>query len=180
MVRRQDGSGHSPSHNPSGRLLLPLRRPGGGVDAASGLRMRAARRVYGLLCDVRADDRRAICAPRYLEAPMSPPVVRSHEEVDQHAGGEAVVEGLYEPQDVRVRPVGEPEYRGHAAVVLADGTCVFLCAPSEGEALRPSDEIARFGGRTVRASGTLLAGNPDKGAAIDAPCLVQITSIELA
>jgi hypothetical protein len=107
------------------------------------------------------------------------PVVTSQEGVDAHGGDYATVEGVYEQQDVRMMQVNPPTlYAGHAAVVLDDGVCVFLEAPQEDAAIRGADEIARFEHRTVRASGLLLAGNPSEGAAIDAPCLTDVASIE--
>lgn len=108
------------------------------------------------------------------------PIVTSQDDVEQYAGDRATVEGTYEQQDVRMMQAGpEALYRGHAAVVLADGVRVFLHPPQEDAAIRDDDEIARLEHRTVRATGLLLDGNPGEGAVIDAPCLLDIASIEL-
>jgi hypothetical protein len=107
-------------------------------------------------------------------------VVSSQDGVDAHAGDYATVQGVYEQQDVRMMQANPATlYAGHAAVVLADGVCVFLEAPGDEAAIRDEDEIARLEHRTVRATGLLLEGNPSDGAAIDAPCLVDLGSVEL-
>ncbi len=108
-----------------------------------------------------------------------PRVVTSLADVERHAGHEASVEGVYEQRDVRMRRVAaQTVHAGHAAVVLADGTAVFLEPPQEEEAIRAGAEIERCEHRTVRATGLLLAANPGEGAAIDAPCLVEVGSVE--
>lgn len=109
------------------------------------------------------------------------PLVSSQDDVDEHAGDYATVTGTYEQQDVRMMQANpETLYSGHVAIVLADETCVFLEAPGDDAAIRDDEEIARFEHRTVRASGLLLEGNPSEGAAIDAPCLTDVGTIELA
>lgn len=108
------------------------------------------------------------------------PIVASQDDVELHAGGTAVVEGTYEQQDVRMMQANpDTLYKGHVAVVLSDGVRVFLHPPQEDEAVRDADEIERFEHRTVRASGLLLDGNPGEGAVIDAPCLLDVETIEL-
>jgi hypothetical protein len=114
------------------------------------------------------------------EPAQAGPVVASQDDVELHAGGAAVVEGTYEQQDVRMMQANpETLYKGHAAVVLSDGVRVFLYPPQEDEAIRDAAEIERFEHRTVRASGLLLDGNPGEGAVIDAPCLLDVETIEL-
>jgi hypothetical protein len=107
------------------------------------------------------------------------PVVASGADVKGHVSTYVVVEGVYEQQDVRMRPpTPEPLYEGHVALILGDGTRVFLYPPQKPEARRSEQERERLEHRTVRATGLLFATIPGPGAAINAPCLADISSIE--
>ena len=107
------------------------------------------------------------------------PVVTSGEDVKPHVSTYVTVEGVYEQQDVRMRPpTPEPLYEGHVALVLSDGARVYLYPQQQPEARRSEEERERLEHRTVRATGLLFARNPGPGAAIDAPCLADISSIE--
>jgi hypothetical protein len=109
------------------------------------------------------------------------PVVKSRADVKEHARSEVVVEGVYEQHDVRRMKVDPDELlEGHVVLVLADGAKVFLYAPDDDEALRSADERERLEHRNVRAAGLLLSRIPGAGAAVRAPCLVDVTSIEPA
>ena len=91
------------------------------------------------------------------------------------------VEGVYEQQDVRMMPVDPAQlFEGHAAVVLSDGTPVYLYPPQKPEARRSATERERFEHRRVRVTGLLYASIPGPGAAIRAPCLADISTIEPA
>jgi len=110
------------------------------------------------------------------------PLVTSGDEVEQHVSTYVAVEGVYEQQDVRMRPVdpGEQRFEGHVALVLDDGTHVYLYPQQEPEARRSEEERGRFEHRRVRATGLLFATNPGPGTVIDAPCLADISLIEPA
>ena len=111
------------------------------------------------------------------------PVVSSQSDVGDHGDLTPVVhvEGTYEQLDVRMLQT-DPDtlFVGHAGIVLDDGTPVFLYPPQDDESLRSAEEIARFEHRRVRATGFLLSRNPRPGAAMIAPVLVDVTSIERA
>jgi hypothetical protein len=107
------------------------------------------------------------------------PIVASGDDVRQHVSTYVVVEGVYEQQDVRMRPpTPEPLYEGHVALILSDGARVYLYPQQKPEARRSEEERERLEHRTVHATGLLFATNPGPGAAIDAPCLADISSIE--
>jgi hypothetical protein len=109
------------------------------------------------------------------------PVVTSGEEVRQNVSTYVVVEGVYEQQDVRMRPpTPEPLYEGHVALVLDDGTKVYLNKQQDPEARRSAEERERFEHRRVRVTGLLFATNPGPGTVIDAPLLADISAIEPA
>ena len=110
----------------------------------------------------------------------SAPVVRSRADAKEHAREEVVVEGVYEQRDVRRIKAGPDELEGHVVLVLSDGAQVFLYAPDDDEALRSADERERLEHRKVRAAGLLLSRIPGPGAAVRAPCLIDVTSIEPA
>ena len=107
------------------------------------------------------------------------PVVASGDDVKPNVSTYVVVEGVYEQQDVRMRPpTPEPLYEGHVALVLSDGARVYLYPQQQPEARRSAEERERLEHRKVRATGLLFAKNPGPGAAIAAPCLADISSIE--
>jgi len=109
------------------------------------------------------------------------PVVTNAADVKAHARSEVVVEGVYTQIDVRRMKVDPDElFAGHAGIVLDDGTRVFLEPPHEPQGRRSTEERERFEHERVRAAGTLLSRIPGRGAAIRAPCLVDVTSVELA
>jgi hypothetical protein len=107
------------------------------------------------------------------------PVVKTGDDVAALAGKQVQVEGIYQQQDVRMRPIGQPVYLGHVAVVLDDETPVFLYPPDAAEARRSADEIQRFDDKRVRVSGLLYPTIPSEDAMLQAPCLVEVGSVVL-
>jgi hypothetical protein len=109
------------------------------------------------------------------------PVVSSGDDVKHHVSTYVSVEGVYEQQDVRMMRVDPEElFEGHAAIVLDDGTRVYLYPQQDPEARRSPEERERFEHRRVRVTGLLFATNPGPGAVIQAPLLADISSIEPA
>jgi hypothetical protein len=106
-------------------------------------------------------------------------VVTTRAGVKEHAPGEVIVEGVYEQRDVR-RIKSDPDelLQGHVVIVLSDDAQVFLYPPNDDEALRSAQERERLEHRKVRVAGLLLSRVPGPGAAIRAPCLTDVTSIE--
>ena len=109
------------------------------------------------------------------------PIVTSGAEVRANLSAYVVVEGVYEQQDVRMRPSPpEPLYEGHAALVLDDGVKVYLGLQQEPEGRRSAEERERLENQRVRATGLLFAINPGPGTVIDAPLLADISAVEPA
>lgn len=109
------------------------------------------------------------------------PVVASLADARSHASRYVAVEGVYEQRDVRMRRADPDELlAGHVALVLDDGGEVYLYSPDDDEALRSEEERERLEHRRVRAVGLLFATMAGDAASITAPCLVDISSIELA
>lgn len=109
------------------------------------------------------------------------PIVTSGDELRANLSEYVVVEGVYEQQDVRMRPSPtEPRYEGHAALVLDDGLKVYLGIQQEPEGRRSAEERERFEHQRVRATGLLFATNPGPGTVIDAPLLADISAVEPA
>jgi len=108
-------------------------------------------------------------------------VVKSSADVEANLSTYVVVEGVYEQQDVRMRPPTPGAlYEGHVALVLDDGTHVYLGLQQEPEGRRSVEERERFEHQRVRATGLLFATNPGPGTVIDAPLLSDISSVEPA
>jgi len=109
------------------------------------------------------------------------PIVKTEADVAAHAGNTVYVEGVYEQEDVRMmRANPRTLFLGHAVVLLADGCRVFLYAPASEEARRAKEEIRRFEHKKVRVLGSILPTIPQEGAVQNAPCLIDIQSIEPA
>ena len=109
------------------------------------------------------------------------PLVTSDAEVKQNVSTYVVVEGVYEQQDVRMMRVDPDQlFEGHVAVILGDGTPVYLYPPQKPEARRSEAERERFEHQRVRVTGLLYATIPGPGAAIRAPCIADISTIEPA
>jgi hypothetical protein len=108
-------------------------------------------------------------------------LVETEADVAGHAGNLVYVQGVYEQEDVRMMRVNpETLFLGHAVIVLRDGCRVFLYPPGSPEARRPAEEIREFEDTTVRALGVILPVIPQEGAIQNAPCLIDIRSIERA
>ncbi|MBL8473297.1 MAG: hypothetical protein KF778_04005 [Rhodocyclaceae bacterium] len=113
------------------------------------------------------------------EAPAQLPHIRCEQDAFTHAGQRAVVEGIYQQEDVRMMQVNPPVlHLGHAVLVLDDGCRVFLYPPASPAALRDAAEIRRCENRRTRASGVILPRIPQDDAVQQAPCLVDVESIE--
>jgi len=108
------------------------------------------------------------------------PVVTTAADVERLAGQTVHVDGVYEQEDVRMMQVGPPEHLGHVVLVLADDCRVFLYPPAQPEARRSAEEIERLEHQRVRALGVILPRIPQAGAVQQAPCLIELQSIELA
>jgi hypothetical protein len=112
-----------------------------------------------------------------------PPTVTSHADVKALGHVRVRVIGRYEQIDVRKRDprVGQPLFQGHAALRLDDGSMVTLEPPSEPSAVRSPDEIARFEGTRVVATGLLYplgASSEPHVARMITPALWPVETIE--
>ncbi|WP_446403492.1 hypothetical protein [Coleofasciculus sp. C1-SOL-03] len=90
--------------------------------------------------------------------------------------------GQYIQVDVRRWPKPPPRYKGHVAVVLEDGTEVFLYPPWHSEAIRSANEITRYNNRGVTVVGKIVPEcpkSPQPAASIVAPCMLTIDFINL-
>ena len=82
-----------------------------------------------------------------------------------------------------MRQLPPPRYVGHVAIVLDDDTRVLLYPVWDTQARRGQDEIARFAGKRVEATGTLHATAPEGSesvANLQLPCLTDVRSIRIA
>src|SRR5215831_2281744 len=88
-------------------------------------------------------------------------LVASEDDIAPHDEEEVRVVGRYAEVDVRMRRTPPPHYAGHVAIVLDDETRVLLYPVWDPQARRDQDEIARFAGKRVEATGTLHATAPE-------------------
>jgi len=93
--------------------------------------------------------------------------------------------GKYARVDVRRRQEPPPVYRGHVALILAEGTAertkVFLHPTWHPEAIRPAAEIARYNNRLVVVVGKFVPESPQSpnfAAHPIKPCMLTIDSID--
>jgi hypothetical protein len=110
-------------------------------------------------------------------------LVSSEDDVARHDKEEVRVVGRYEQVDVRMMALPPPRYAGHVAIVLDDDTRVLLYPVWDQQARRAQDEIARFAGKRVEATGTLHATAPqgeELVANLELPCLTDVRSIRNA
>ncbi len=84
-------------------------------------------------------------------------------EADLNAKGNAMVEvfGTYIQVAVGKAPNSKP--RGHAALRLEDDTHIYLQPPWSAAGIRPAEEIAKYDGKPVVASGLLIKKCPGPG-----------------
>lgn len=102
-------------------------------------------------------------APEKKEAPMAAPTpveLRSldSQAVEAHLGKVVVVEGVYTPRAVRMRPPSEKhpdEPRPRTVSLEGEGGSVMLEVYYSPAGVRPEEEIARFEGKRVRVVGRL-------------------------
>lgn len=104
----------------------------------------------------------------------------TEEDVRENDGDRATLVGRYVRIDVRKRPRGDPRYRGHAGVRLADGTTVHLEPTWSPEAVRGEPERERFEGERVEVVGTVHVEPPEPPepvAYLVAPCVSPVESV---
>jgi hypothetical protein len=80
-----------------------------------------------------------------------------------------------------MRRTGNPVFKGHAVVVMQDGTEVHLEPSWAPEAIRPAREIERFDGRLVKVTGTVHVTGPEPpepSAHLVAPTIRPVEAIE--
>jgi hypothetical protein len=107
-------------------------------------------------------------------------VVTSIDALRRASGRRAEVEGRYAQIDVRMRVKGDPVYRGHAAVMLDDGTEVTLEPVWAEQAIRPAEEISRCDGHRVRVTGTAheqAPEPPEPTASLVSPCISPVDAV---
>lgn len=104
------------------------------------------------------------------------------EDIRSSSGSRAIVLGTYVPVDVRMRKTGAPEYTGHAAVRLQDGTEVLLEPTWSDAARRSEQERERFEHEQVKVTGTVHMEPPEPPnpvAHLVSPCVAPVEAIEL-
>ena len=110
-------------------------------------------------------------------------VVFSSGGVDDHDGKRVSVRGLYSLFDARKHgPDEAPVYDGHVAIILEDGTRVVLEPINSPNAIRSEEEINRFAGRMVVATGVLTKEpppDPDHPQDLVTPCLSKVEEVRL-
>lgn len=111
---------------------------------------------------------------------MNTPEIRSRDHLTTASDGMVQVLGTYREIDVRKRTEGEPVYAGHAAIVLDDGTSVYLAAPWSPQAIRSEEERTRHNGQRVAAMGTVVAEcppDPTGAASLTGPCMMLVAAV---
>lgn len=95
-------------------------------------------------------------------------------------GQQAAVHGIYRPRTLPVKGddgAGRPQDR--AVLELADGSEVWLEPLDAVRSQRPAGELRRCDGRNVRVTGTVHAVMPARGQSLLAPCIADISAVEL-
>ncbi len=82
------------------------------------------------------------------------------QDIHKLSGSRVRVVGTYHQVDMRMRPKPPPQYRGHAAVRLADGTQVLLEPAWSKAALRSPEERMLYEGKRVEVTGIIHARSP--------------------
>jgi hypothetical protein len=114
------------------------------------------------------------------------PTVLSRIDIEEQEGKQVRVVGRYIQVDVRYRKSAPPLYEGHVAVILDDGTTVFLYPTWHEHAIRSADEISKYENQWVVVVGTIVSSIPNdprayphQAARILAPCMLAIDSIQV-
>lgn len=89
------------------------------------------------------------------------PRCESQQDIQKLSGSRVRVVGTYHQVDMRMRPKPPPQYRGHAAVRLADGTQVLLEPAWSEAAIRDSEERTRYDGQRVEVTGVIHERSPE-------------------
>jgi hypothetical protein len=110
------------------------------------------------------------------------PRCETRQDIEALSGQRVRLVGTYQPNDVSQRRTQPPRYRGHAVVVLSDGTHVLLEPMWSKAAIRTPEEHARHDGKRVEVLGTIHARSPapaEPMAYITNPTLSPVESIHL-
>jgi hypothetical protein len=101
-------------------------------------------------------------------------------DIQSQSGRRVILVGIYHEVDLRMRQKPPPQYAGHAAIKLSDGTDVLLEPGWSAAAIRSPEERARYGGRRVEVTGTIHPQAPPPAepvAYVMGPCLSPVEAI---
>ncbi|HBK66046.1 MAG TPA: hypothetical protein DD000_21805, partial [Cyanobacteria bacterium UBA11166] len=115
------------------------------------------------------------------------PIILTKAEVNKYHRQKVIVIGKYTQKDVRYNPfnLSPPIYEGNVAVILPDGTGVYLYPTWHKKAIRPAKEIAMYENHLVAIVGIISKSIPDPPnsrypiAKLLSPCTLTIDAIEL-
>ena len=135
-----------------------------------------------------SEGRCVLSSDKASAAPTSPapsatvsdaPLVTTARELEARRGQVVLLRGRYVQIDVRTPPQQPAVYRGHAGIILTDGTTVALYGSEQPEAIRPSDELSRFADQLVTVVGKLQLAQALPGYTNGPvrPCLVDVGRI---
>lgn len=116
---------------------------------------------------------------RYAGAGKLPTVTTRAELAAQDMNDVRLI-GTYVELDARMNPAPPPQYDGHAAIRLADGTLVTLFPTWHRDARRPVAEIQQLKDKQVEVAGMVFAeapASPRGGASLNAPCIMDIKGL---
>ncbi len=107
--------------------------------------------------------------------PHNLPIVRTLGDIDRHAGGDVLVQGIYVVTDVRKAPTETAPTAGHPAIRLDDGTLVLLGLPQPVDSGKDASEREDLVGKQVVAEGMMNpVAPPGPGASLQVPCLFPL------
>jgi hypothetical protein len=101
-------------------------------------------------------------------------------DVQLQSGGRVILVGTYHDIDLRMRQKSPPQYAGHVAIKLKDGTDVLLEPGWSAASIRGPEERARYGGKRVEVTGTIhhqAPPPPEPIAYVMGPCLSPVEVI---
>lgn len=111
---------------------------------------------------------------------MKPTPITTLGELQAHDGERVIVSGCYQAVALPRQGGSDPEAaRERAVVVLDDATQIYLEPLEDPASVRPLDERLRFDTRRVHVHGRIRRWMPSRGEGLLAPCLTEITEIEL-
>lgn len=118
-----------------------------------------------------------------MAAPEEPRRCETLRDVQALSGQRVTLAGTYRQVDLRMRRKPPPVYTGRVAVVLDDGTKVLL-EPNWSEAgARGPEELERYDGERVEATGVVHSRSPkppEPIAYITGPCLSPVEDVRPA